>query len=114
MPYINTTTTVKISAEKEELLKMELGKLIEAIPGKSEEWLMLRFEDESTLYFKGEKCEYAAFVNVKLFGTAARQDKNKLAGLITQLLENELSIPGNRIYITIDEVKDWAFNGNLF
>ena len=53
MPYIQTTTNVKIDAKKAEVIKAKFGKAIEAFPGKTEAWLMLSFEDEKTMYFKG-------------------------------------------------------------
>ena len=53
MPFINSKVTIKISAEKEEAIKQKLGQAIAIIPGKSEGWLMVGFEDEYTLYFKG-------------------------------------------------------------
>ena len=46
---------LEISAEKEEAIKQKLGQAIAIIPGKSEGWLMVGFEDEYTLYFKGNK-----------------------------------------------------------
>ena len=57
MPFINSRVTVKLSDEKEESIQSRLGKAIELIPGKSEEWLMLGFEDNYKLYFKGEAPE---------------------------------------------------------
>ena len=46
MPYIKTSTTVKVTKEMEKALTEEYGKAIELIPGKSEEWLMLNLSDE--------------------------------------------------------------------
>lgn len=54
MPFISLKTSVDLSKEKEELLRQRLGEVIEIIPGKSEEWLMIGFEDNYKLHFKGE------------------------------------------------------------
>lgn len=51
MPFINTKTNIKISNEKEIAIKERLGQAIAVIPGKSESWLMVGFEDEYSLYF---------------------------------------------------------------
>ena len=45
MPMIDTKVSVPISTETEERMKEQLGKAIVLLPGKSEKWLMLRFEE---------------------------------------------------------------------
>ncbi len=114
MPYINSTLTVKLTEEKKETIKARLGEIISEIPGKSEEWLMVGFNDNYSLYFKGDKKDKAAFVEIKIFGTAERKYKEAITSKVCQLFENELSIPMDSIYITFAEVKDWGWNGNMF
>lgn len=114
MPYISSTLTVKLTEDKKEKLKSELGRIITQIPGKSEEWLMVGFTEDYTLYFKGEKKEKAAFVEVKIAGTASREDKNRVTASICSLLEKELNIPQDSVYITFSEITDWGWNGELF
>ena len=53
MPFINSKVSVALTDTQKEELKTELGKAITLIPGKSESWLMLGFEDNYSLYFKG-------------------------------------------------------------
>ena len=67
MPFINSKISVKITREQEETIKSKLGKAISIIPGKSENWLMIGFEDDYKLYFKGEKFEKIAFCGSKNF-----------------------------------------------
>ena len=69
MPYIQTRTTVEITPEKEAILKEKLGKAIEAIPGKSEAWLMLAFEDKIDMYFKGDCSQDYAYLDFHLCNT---------------------------------------------
>jgi len=114
MPYINSKLTVKLSEQDKEHLKSQMGEIITAIPGKSEEWLMVSFDDNETIYFRGKKMEKAAFIEVKIFGTTEREYKNKVTDLICCLYETELNIPKDSIYITFSEVSDWGFNGELF
>ena len=66
MPYISTHTNIEITKEKEETITKRLGKAIEIIPGKTEEWLMVSFEDNLSLYFKGKTNQPIAFVEVKI------------------------------------------------
>ena len=53
MPFINSKITKRITRDEEVIVKDRLGKASELIPGKSEAWLMVNFEPESHLYFKG-------------------------------------------------------------
>ena len=114
MPYINSTLTIKLTEEKKETLKTKLGEIITEIPGKSEQWLMISFNDERSLYFRGDKKDKAAFVEIKIFGTAERKHKEAITSKVCNLFEEELSIDKENIYIVFDEVKDWGFNGNMF
>jgi phenylpyruvate tautomerase PptA (4-oxalocrotonate tautomerase family) len=114
MPFINSKITVKVSPEKEENIKKKLGQAITAFPGKSESWLMVGFEDEYTLYFKGDKCEKAAFVEVKIFGDASSQASERMTEEICRIYEEELGIPAGNIYITYQGISDWGWNGRNF
>jgi phenylpyruvate tautomerase PptA (4-oxalocrotonate tautomerase family) len=114
MPYISTKTTAVISAEKREAIKSKVGKAIELIPGKSENWLMLSFDDGSNMYFKGSSEKPLAFVEVKLFGKASADAYSKLTQAITQILSDELSITPDCIYVKYEEVTNWGWNGNNF
>jgi phenylpyruvate tautomerase PptA (4-oxalocrotonate tautomerase family) len=114
MPYIGTKTTVAVSQEKREAIKKKLGKAIELIPGKSESWLMLSFEDNSIMYFKGSDKKPLAFVEVKIFGNASEDAYEKLTGAITGILGEELGIQPDCIYIKYEEVSNWGWNGSNF
>ncbi|MBC8061653.1 MAG: tautomerase family protein [Clostridiaceae bacterium] len=114
MPYINSTLTVKVTDEKKEIIKSKLGEIITEIPGKSEEWLMVGFKDDHTLFFRGERKEKAAFVEIKIFGTTDKKYKEVITSKVSILIEEELNIPKDSIYITFEEVKDWGWNGSMF
>lgn len=113
MPFINSKVTVKLSDREKDLLKSKMGEIIKELPGKTEEWLMVSFDDDKNIYFKGQKMEYAAFVEVKILGSAEKKYKNKVADLISSLFKETLNIPKESIYITFEEIKDWAWNGEL-
>jgi len=53
VPFINSKVNVALSEEEKTALKTKLGQAISLIPGKSESWLMVGFEDNCSLYFKG-------------------------------------------------------------
>ncbi len=114
MPYINTKTTVTLTESKREVIKQKLGKAIELIPGKSENWLMLSFDDDSTMYFKGSNEKPLAFVEVKIFGKASADAYGKLTKAITDIMTEELEIQSDCIYVKYEEVSTWGWNGNNF
>lgn len=114
MPYINLKTNTKINSEKELILKTKLGKAIELIPGKSENWLMLCFEDNCRLFFKGSNSENIAFVEVKIFGSPNNEAFNNLTKEITSIINEELNIDPTQIYVKYETTNYWGFNGNNF
>ena len=114
MPYIGTHVSVKISEEKETALKEKLGKAIEAIPGKTEAWLMCEFFDSCRLWFKGDASAPAAYVEVKLLGTAQPEYYEKLTAIVCSIMEEELSIPADRTYVKYEECKYWGWNNINF
>ena len=113
MPYIKTTTNVKIDEAKAESIKAKFGKAIEAFPGKSEGWLMLSFESEKTMYFKGSP-EPCAIAEVSLYGSVNAAAADKMTALVTDILAEELSINPSRIYVKYDAIDHWGWNGGNF
>lgn len=114
MPFIQTKTNLTITREKEEALKDRFGKAISCIPGKTENWLMLDFEDGRNLYFQGSGDRDLAILDVKLYGSAGREDYEKLTGELTKILQEELGIQPDGIYITYEEIREWGWNGGNF
>ena len=114
MPYIDSKITVAISDEKKEQLKTELGKIISLIPGKSETYLMVGFDDNYSLFFAGKELDLGAFIEVKIFGTAPETALSAVTGAICNLYHKELGIPPQNIYVKYEEVSNWGWNGRNF
>ena len=114
MPFISTVTTKTIDKETRELLKSELGKIIEDLPGKTERWLMLSFEDNIPMYFKGDDSSDTAYIEVKIFGSAPDSAYDKFTADICALYESKLGISSDRIYVKYEECERWGWNGSNF
>ena len=114
MPFINAKVSVKLSDEKMEAIKSKFGKAIELIPGKSENWLMVGFDDEYSLYFKGQKPEKMAFVEVKIYGSANRKAYEQLTAAICTILKEEVDIDADKVYVTYQEIENWGWNARNF
>ena len=101
MPFINVKTNTAVSDTAEQAMKRQLGQAIEALPGKSEAWLMVNFEPETRLWFAGSD-DAAAMVEVSAYGSVA----DDAAGA--------LGIAENRIYVKYAETPLWGWNGANF
>ncbi|MBQ7046338.1 MAG: hypothetical protein IJN85_01175 [Oscillospiraceae bacterium] len=113
MPFINVKTNTAVSGDAETAIKSALGQAITAIPGKSENWLMVGIEPEHILYFKGDNAP-AAMVDVSVFGGANPAAYSNLTGQICSILNTELGIDQSRIYVKYSETSNWGWNGSNF
>ena len=113
MPYIKTKTSIPITPEKENVLKTKLGTAITAL-GKGEAWLMLEFEDNCRLWFRGDKSTPLAMVEISLFGKASADQYEKMTKTVCGLLSDELGIDPEGIYVKYEEVSHWGYNSFNF
>lgn len=114
MPCIQIKTSIEISKAKEEAVKKRFGEIISLIPGKSEKWLMLLFEDQQRMWFQGENQEPIAFVKVQIFGGASRQIFETFTAAVCGLLQEELGIDPHQVYVKYEQVEHWGWNSSNF
>lgn len=113
MPFIDSKVTVPVPQEKKDVLTAEFGKAMSII-SKPESFLMVGIEDNYDLYMGGKKLEKGAYVSLSLLGSASKTAYESMTERICKLYEEELGIPGNAVYVTYHEVKDWGWNGKNF
>lgn len=113
MPFIDSKITMKLTDAQKERVKSKLGQAVSALR-KSENYLMVGFADGYDLYFAGKKLEKGAYVEISLFGSASPSDYEKMTGLVCAIFAEELSIPGEAVYVTYHPVSDWGWNGSNF
>lgn len=113
MPFIDSKITVKVSEEKKEAIKAELGQAI-SILSKPESFLMVGFDDEYCLYMAGSRLEKGAFVAVSLFGNASSAACERMTAEICRIYEQQLGIPQDKVYVTYTGISDWGWNGKNF
>lgn len=114
MPFINSKVSVAITPEQERELKTRLGRAISLIPGKSEQWLMVGFEDNYHLYFQGDNTQPTAFVEVQVYRTPSPSAMDQLTAEITGVLNDVLGIAPDCIYVSYHPTDDWGWNGSNF
>ena len=113
MPFIHTRVNRPIDPETEKHLAAQFGQAVSAL-GKSENWLMLQFEDNCRMYFKGDSRKPLAFMNVKLYGRAGAAAYEEMTAQLTRILSDTLSIPADGIYVEYEETDHWGWKGSNF
>lgn len=114
MPMISTKTSTPISAEQELILKEKLGKAIEILPGKTEAWLMLSFEDNCRLWFRGDNSAPLAYIEVSALGSISASAAEELTVEICKICKDVLGIDGSGVYVKYEETDKWGFNSMNF
>ena len=104
MPYINTSTNIKITDEKREQLKARLGRAIENL-GKSESWLMLGFDDEKPPM---------AFVDISVFGKSTDDGCEKMTKELCSIYNEILGIAPDKFYVKYSGTNQWGWNNMNF
>ncbi len=112
MPYVSVLTNVPVSLEKEELLVKVLGEGIEVITDKVKENLFINIDASCRLYKGGDINIPNAMVSVDLYGHSTSEDLKKYSDIIFTVLENELSIKPESVFINYTECRHWGSRGN--
>ena len=112
MPFINSKISTSVSAEQEQALKTRLGQAISIVPGKSENWLMLGFESNYNLYFRGDNSEPLAMVDVSVFGDEDAAAFSALTAEICKIFDEVMGIAPDHVYVKYQTVKYWGWNSD--
>ena len=116
MPVVHTYCSEPISDAAREALKAAYGKAIEAVPGKSEAWLMCVFNGETPIYFAGEDSEPSAYVEVGVFARSEVPASawERFTEEVTPVIARELGVDPTRLYIRYDATANFGWNGANF
>ena len=110
MPFINIRTNFIVDDNKKLAIKRALGESV-AVIGKSEQWLMVGFEQQTYMYFRGENVPMA-MVEVSMYGGAAPEALNELTRQITILISDTCYVDDTRIYVSYMMTPYWGWNGS--
>lgn len=113
MPFIQTRTNCKVDKLKQEAIKARLGEAVINIK-KNESWLMLEFVPECDMYFAGKDDQVMAYVDIKLYGACNPSDYDNMTVEVTKILNEELGIAPNLIYVSYAEFNNWGYGGHNF
>jgi phenylpyruvate tautomerase PptA (4-oxalocrotonate tautomerase family) len=116
MPLIELDTSCDVGdAGKRQALVASLSRLMTEGTGKPEQYVMVCVRDKAAMLMGGGAGP-CALATIKGIGGLSKSVNQGLAGKITQLLQKELGVPGDRVYITFQEMagSNWAWNGKTF
>lgn len=114
MPFITIRTNQKIEQEQQEKIKAGLGKAISFVPGKSEESLMVMFEDKSPIYLRGDGSRPMAFLDVAVYGNESHQGYQEFSLYTTKLINEVLKIDPRDIFIDYRDIPAFGVGGYVF
>ncbi|MFA6053063.1 MAG: phenylpyruvate tautomerase MIF-related protein [Methylobacter sp.] len=114
MPYLKLNTNASVSSEESPELLRKLSQLMAKETGKPERYVMIELEGNKAMLFGGSS-EPLAYLECKSIGLSAAQIKS-LSSSLCQLLENELQLTADRVYIEFSNcpAEYWGWNGSTF
>lgn len=114
MPYLKLSTNTKINSEQEKALLSAFSQLLAKETAKPERYVMVELHAEQSMSFAGNT-EPLAYVECKSIGLSTLQAK-ALSASIAKLLNTELSLAGDRVYIEFSNcpAEFWGWNGSTF
>ena len=112
MPFIQINTSSKSVVENDDLLQKDISKMIAALTGKPEDYVMTMIQRDIKMTFAGSD-EPCCFIKVKSIGSLAPDSMSKS---LCELISSKTNINTNRIYIEFIDVEasNWGFNSSTF
>ena len=114
MPYLKLRTNKTINEEQSLKLLSEFSQLLAKETGKPERYVMVELDGDRNMIFSGNN-DSLAYVECKSIGLSSTQAKS-LSASISQILETQLQITADRVYIEFSNcpAEFWGWNGSTF
>ena len=116
MPLIQLDTSCDLSDQnKKQSVVKALSRIATEGTGKPEQYVMACIHDNMPMMMSGQSGP-CALVTVKAIGGLSKTVNQTVAAQVSQMLQKELAIPQNRVYVTFEELNgaNWAWNGKTF
>ena len=113
MPFIISKVNVPISREQEIELKTWMGKAIELVPGKSEEYLLCGIEGNFSLFLRGDNTEPIGYIEASIFGNENHFGYKEFTAEVTIIFHEVLGIDPDKIYIKYQDIRGNCYNYRL-
>ena len=114
MPLLKIQTNAAVDSQKKQRLLKNASQRIASALNKPEQYMMVSLDAEVPMMFAGTG-EPAAFVELKGIGLPTAKT-GELSRLICELVESELGVSKQRVYINFADVppKLWGWNSATF
>lgn len=114
MPYLKLQTNLEIPMEETVPLMENLSAAVAKALDKPEEYVMIVLEESTPMLFAGSD-DATAYMELKSLGLPDNQIP-ALSKTLCGVIEQQLDIPQDRIYIEFSSPKDhmWGWNGETF
>ena len=116
MPLIQLDTNFTFpDPNRKQAMAESLSQIMAEATGKPEQYVMVCIREDAAMMMSGAPGP-CALATVKAIGGLSKPVNQALAAKASQLLQKELGIPGNRIFITFEELAadHWAWDGRTF
>ena len=111
MPFFVSRVNVPMTKEQEVELKSRMGQAIGLVQGKSEEYLLLDFQDNCRLWLRGDNSRPAAYIEAAIFGNEGHAGYDALTAEVTLAFHEVLGIPPENVYLKYDDITAWGVGG---
>ena len=111
MPFIKAKVSCPITDMQEKELKARMGKAIELVPGKSEAYLLLEFEENAHLWLRGENAVPIAYIEAAIFGNEGHAGYPAFTAEVTNAFQDVLGIEPENCYIKYEDITAWSVAG---
>jgi phenylpyruvate tautomerase len=114
MPYLKITISQSVDMKARQRLLTTASKAVAAELGKPEEYMMVSLEGAVPMLFGGTE-EPCAFLELRAIGLPKAKTA-KLSQLLCGMVETELGVRRNRVYVNFADVPAnlWGWNGGTF
>ncbi|HUK81061.1 MAG TPA: phenylpyruvate tautomerase MIF-related protein [Verrucomicrobiae bacterium] len=114
MPYLRIQTNKGIDDTMTQDMLKKASRLVAQQLSKPEKYVMVSFEPSNAMLFAGS-AEPAAFLELRAIGFPADRTDD-LSRLLCELVQSELDIPKDRVFINFADVPPnrWGWNGETF
>ncbi|MDS4031531.1 MAG: phenylpyruvate tautomerase MIF-related protein [Candidatus Contendobacter sp.] len=114
MPLLALQTSVHLSNQQRHNLLAPLSKIVAECIGKPERYVMVTVGEAAMLMGGAE--DSAAYADIRSIGGLNREVNRKLSERICTLLQEQLAIPPDRVYLGFTSVsaENWGWNGGTF
>lgn len=114
MPLLVLQTSVRLSNQQRHDLLAPLSKIVAECIGKPERYVMVAVGEAAMLMGGAEGP--AAHADVRSIGGLNREVNRKLSERVCALLQEQLDIPPDRVYLGFTSVgaENWGWNGGTF